>query len=87
MTLFGNFPGSFRIQFIFQKQELFMEVFYGILQWPSMLTAECECSCNSYCTDGIQPIRVLNDLSFQCLRMYSPVPAERYGVNCFAYFI
>ena len=64
MPLFSKLPACLRIHGIFQEQQLIMEMLHGFLQWPSMFAAVRERSCDADGTEGIQPVSILDDLSF-----------------------
>ena len=66
---------------IFQKQQLIMEMPHGRIKTPSMLTAISKSTCDSNSPDGIQAVGILNNLPLKCLRLFSPVPAERNGID------
>lgn len=85
MSLFRNSPCTLRIHLIFQQQELFVKMSDGILHRSPMLAAKCKCSCDPYCSNGIQPVRILNDFALWRLRMFSAVLSERNRINGLTY--
>ena len=64
-----------------EKEKFIMEMLNGILQWASLFSAIGKCPGNADGPHGIQPIRILYNLSLQSIRDISPVPAERNGID------
>ena len=71
----------FRIHFILQQKQLVIEVLQRIFDLPSVPAAEGKSPCDPDRADGIQPVCVLDDLSFQGLRASAAVFAERDGID------
>ena len=76
MSFRGDFPCCLCIQHILEQQQLFMKMRDGALQVSSVPSAESKCSCDADCADGVQPVRVLNNLPLNRFRLPVPVFAD-----------
>ncbi len=81
MPLSGKLLSGLCIHHIPQQKKFIMEMLNGILQWASLFSAIGKCPGNADGPHGIQPIRILYNLSLQSIRDISPVPAERNGID------
>ena len=61
MTLLGYHFGGLGVHHVFQQKQLLIEMPEGLLHGPSVFSAEGEGPCNSYGSQGIEPVCILYD--------------------------
>lgn len=81
MARFGESARCFRVQFVFQKQQLFVKMRDGRIQRASVLAAVGKRAGDPDRADRVQSVRVLYDLAFKRLRASAAVLTEGHGVD------
>lgn len=84
MARFGESARCFRVQFVFQKQQLFVKMRDGRILRASVLAAVGKRAGDPDRADRVQPVRVLYDLAFQRFRALVAILAEGHGIDCLA---
>ena len=83
MSFFCDLLRCLRVHQILEVQQLVVKMLHGIVERPTVLAAVGERSCDADRAEGIQPVRVLEDLCFDRLRHFSLVFTEGNGIDRF----
>ncbi len=84
MPTLGKLLCCFGVHLVSQQQQLILEMLNRRFQRSAMFTAERKGSGNPDRADGIETIRILDDLPFHAFRVFSSVLTKRDSVYCFA---